>query len=523
MPDRSPAAQAEKRLALWIRACEALAGELSPDEVLGRLAEVAVALIADGCWVELVSGADTLRRAVVAPCFAGAVGARTGADEGLLLPLAEAPLASALIDSGESVLVTDLDAPGSPKLPELPPNLELPGRALFHVGAILRRGSRTVGMLSLLYSEPGPRPGPFEIAAADDLARLGERALIAAQRTQHRRRLQEAAGEMSKTLSRAEVRAVPADHVRVASDADGVLLMLVDGSKPQLNLVASAGYPPDLVARTRVQPLDGATLLAEAVRTEGSLSFSSSVERLRRWSGLGSEAPARQWEAYACFPLAWGGATTGVVSFGFRRPRALDPEDMAHLYELAGHCASALQRAGRFEAERAAVARLRVLAATGQIINESYGMQENLDRITALLASTFGDLCCIQLVAEQTGQPGVEPNDGISAGPVRPGGGLLKLATLAHRDPEREKALRSASKDFPATVADRQVGAGVAIRENLTVIFSEVTDEMLVAAAGSGESLAVLRSLGLPAMSGFAVPLRRASGAAYGALSVMWE
>ena len=124
-----------------------------------------------------------------------------------------------------------------------------------------------------------------------------------------------------------------------------------------LVLLRTVGFPDDVAASVRRQPLDFASPLIDCFRRQAPIWVES------RDGPMGIEARypvmARVWEqldvASAAFvPLVTAGETIGVISFAFPAPRTFTPGERAFLLALGQQAALAVERARLFQAEHAA-------------------------------------------------------------------------------------------------------------------------------------------------------------------------
>ncbi len=482
-----------ERLAFLHRAIEDLAIDLDdPRQVLDSVAALAVPAIADACWVDLLLPNRKMQRIAVAglPELAEPVGIDRSFE------LVKAPLIEAVVDSAKRLVLTDLrgDRVSCVGMSEA-----IGARA--HLGVLLCKGTRVLGVMSLLYIESARHPGDHELAAADDLARLGERALLSAQRTQRFRRLKDNAAALSRTLTRSEVAESVVAELFMAAEASSVRLVVVDDTAElSIRLMVSAGDPGSSPDHDVEVPSPLASLIAEVATTGRPAAFSSPEERRDRWPDcLGTDPLTDPTAALAAFPITWANGAHAVVVFAYSQARMLDRDELDYLSELAAHCGPALERADAFEAQLDLVRRLHVLAAAGEALDGPLDLTSTVERIAAILAQELGDWCCVHL---RSGQE-------------------LDLVALAHRDQNRQTELSQSIELIRATLEDRH-GAGAAVRENRVDAFEDLTEAMDPESDVTNEHVAALRALHLDRCSAISVPLRRA-GTALGALSVVWE
>ena len=125
-------------------------------------------------------------------------------------------------------------------------------------------------------------------------------------------------------------------------------------------------------------------------------------------------------------------------------------------------------------AQKRAEAAQRFLAEAGEALASSLDVEATLANIARLAVPRLADWCVVHL--------------------VQPDGSVSQLA-VAHIDPERVAWARWLQDRYPDD-PDTDQGVVRVARTGLPQIISEVTDEMLVAAARDPEHLAILRLVG---------------------------
>ena len=208
----------------------------------------------------------------------------------------------------------------------------------------------------------------------------------------------------------------------LGASAGGVAL--VEAGEDALVIRRSVGYSTD---RPRVVPLDQGPA-EEALRTRQVVAIESMAEFVRRYPGLAdlrSRAGTR--EALLMAPLLLQDRPLGVLFVGFAAPRAFTAEDVALFETLAAHGAPALERAQRYEAERAARleaeasdARHRLLAGVSVLLAADPSPEAALPDLALRLVPELADACLIHVI---------EPD------------GERRCAAAAHAVREREPVL----------------------------------------------------------------------------------
>jgi PAS domain S-box-containing protein len=181
------------------------------------------------------------------------------------------------------------------------------------------------------------------------------RARAAAERAAERgQRLLEVAGRMARALSPAQVAEVAVEHGMRAIGADAGSMALLDEVAPEFILVGSRGYPERSEAQFRRWPLQRGAPMSDAVLEKQPVLVHDTAEWKARFPRAADVAAATGYEGYATVPIVADGRALGALGFSFRAGQAFDPGVDVFLETLAGHCASALERARLYEAEREA-------------------------------------------------------------------------------------------------------------------------------------------------------------------------
>jgi signal transduction histidine kinase/ActR/RegA family two-component response regulator len=208
----------------------------------------------------------------------------------------------------------------------------------------------------------------------------------------------------------------------LGASAGGVAL--VESGEESLVIRRSVGYPAD---RPRVLPLDEGPA-EEALRTRRVVAITSMDEFVRRYPGLANlRAQVGTREALLMAPLLLQDRQLGVLFLGFAAPRAFTAEDLALFETLASHGAPALERAQRYEAERAARleaeasdARHRLLAEASVLLAAEPNPEAALPALARRLVPELADACLVHVI---------EPD------------GERRCAAATHAVHEREPAL----------------------------------------------------------------------------------
>jgi serine phosphatase RsbU (regulator of sigma subunit)/anti-sigma regulatory factor (Ser/Thr protein kinase) len=236
----------------------------------------------------------------------------------------------------------------------------------------LQARGRRLGSLVLLTEANRPRLDPADVALAEDVARRASLAVDNARLFEDEQRARESAdrardlawrlqritASLSRALTASEVGHVVAHEVSGALAADGCAVFLLSRDGGELELVAGAGFPPDVAEEASVIPAAGPSPVAEALH-RGRVVVKSGEEMRRRWPALGPVQARSRTEAAVGARLSIGQRPLGVLYVAFRRPRGVTERVLELVATLSRLCAQALDRARLYEAEREVAATLQ--------------------------------------------------------------------------------------------------------------------------------------------------------------------
>ncbi|HWK90194.1 MAG TPA: GAF domain-containing protein, partial [Longimicrobium sp.] len=246
------------------------------------------------------------------------------------------------------------------------PKGHLPVRSYLAV-PVLSRGGEVLGGLFFGHAEPGVFTERAErvavgiagwAAVSIDNARLHEgerRARAAAERAADRaRRLLDVANALAGALSPEAVARVAVGEGVAAMGAAAGTLALLDEVAMEFETAGSTGYPDEVAAGFRRFPFSPGRPMSDAVLSGEPVLISGAEEWETRYSELSAVNLATMYPALALVPVVIEGRAVGALSFGFAQPQHFDADLPLFLRALAGQCASALERARLYEAERSA-------------------------------------------------------------------------------------------------------------------------------------------------------------------------
>ena len=165
-------------------------------------------------------------------------------------------------------------------------------------------------------------------------------------------RLQGMTAALSGSLTRAEVAEVAVEEIGAAIGAEGVALGVVVEDRQLTRVLASQGFPEELVESWLGLALDSPTPATQALRRRVSSFFAGPGEFEDAFPGVGQLVAATGHQSFLFVPLVVGRQATGLVIVSWAEPTALSTDDRSFVETLVGQAALALDRARHFETER---------------------------------------------------------------------------------------------------------------------------------------------------------------------------
>src|SRR3954452_1807477 len=429
---------AEEALRFLDEAAAVLVGSLGYDQTLGRVAQLAVPLLADWCAVDIVEEDGTLRQITS--------GHPDPEQEALLLELrrrypAEKGAtegASRVIDSGEPELQTDVRGPSRARLEILPEEAALYerlGPKSYLIVPLAARG-RTLGALTLLSTQPGRHYTEADLPIAMHLARRSSLAIDNA-RLYH-------AAESSLGLLDTLFKTTPVGLSFVDTDLRvtrvNEALAEMNGLSVEEHLGRTIGEVLGPFAED-VEPFYRQAL--EERRPVLNQEITGTVP--------GRPDDVRHWVASYTPVFGLDGQVLGVGT------AVVDVTDERH----------ALQ------AEREAVRRARFLAEAGALLDASMDATETLDNLARLAVPEFADWCVVHVLDED---------------------GDAETVAVAHSDPQKVRWAHELQARFPPLL-DPDRGLGRVLRTGQPEVVHHVTADLIAAAALHAEHNEILRDV----------------------------
>jgi signal transduction histidine kinase len=174
-------------------------------------------------------------------------------------------------------------------------------------------------------------------------------------------------------------------------------------------------------------------------------------------------------------PLTIAGEFAGTVTFYCRAPRSFSDVEKQTAMALGNLASAAITTAGLYDAQRRARVQSEFLADAAAALAASLDYHETLTRVAELAVPHLADWCAVDLIGENE---------------------ELGRLTIAHVDPAKAELARQHQARFPADPRSAY-GPHHVIRTGAPVLLEQLTDELLIAEAGSEEHLQALRTLGV--------------------------
>ncbi len=505
-----------------------LASSLEPERTLSALGRMLVPGFADWCMVEVVQPDGPIRRAAaqhrdaegqaLADQLAACADDRNGGRETI----------ARVIAGDQPVLFADVTDDQLRTWARDDHELELLRRMDFGSGIavpLIARG-RNLGALLLSRGASSASYDSNDLGLAVEVARRAALAIDNAelfleseQRKAGMRRandalqfLADAGVELSRSLDYQETLASVA-RLAVPGFAD---VCLVDVAEPDgtLHRVATAAASPELEECARQLPNDA---------QGGTLAGDRLVERLRRgesihvpdMSSVHLEAYARgqqhlealttlKAQSVLIVPLMARGHALGAVSFVRTRTNPeYDDAELAVAEQLGRRAGLSLENSRLYSETRRIEANLRhsnevfrfVAGASAQMAG-TLDYEESLQKLADLAVPRFADWCAVDILDSE---------------------GQLKRVAIAHKDPAMVELASELAKPHPIEISAAE-GISRLLRTGESLLYPNISDEMIAASIHNEEDLQLVRRLGMKSAMAVALASR---GRIFGSLTFM--
>jgi GAF domain-containing protein len=336
-------------------------------------------------------------------------------------------------------------------------------------------------MLAIMMAEPGEPPASatpasgFVAPAGDFGARVQQLAHVTA--------------ELAAAETIDEVVNVAVNRVALAVRAAVASLMVI--ADDRLSLVGAHGLRVEFAGQWASFGVQTATPASEAARTGTAVIVADVDEFNARYPTMRGQLPAGR--SVVCLPLNAGQLCVGVIGLAFDDSWVPGPRELDFLSTFADACAQAIRRITATEAADLRAAQLTFLAEASDQLASSLDYRATLRRVAQLAVRSLADWCAVAILSD----------------------GELDTLAVEHVDPAKVAWAWELQKRYPPA-SDGPSGPPNVVRTGVSELISDITDEMLVAAARDSEHLRLARELNL--RSALIVPLT-ARGRTLGAIT----
>jgi PAS domain S-box-containing protein len=479
----------DEGLRFLAEAGQTLARSLDWEETLVQVAQLAVPALADWCIVDVLEEDGVTIKQV-------AVAAADPRKEDLLremrmqyTPTLDSPQPAArTLRTGEPAVFAEFDPDSLAKTTRDERHFELmtqlDPKSAIAVPLIAR--SRTIGALTLAWSESGRRYGEAEIVLAMELARRAalavDNAILFSREREARARAEEAVERLRDLEVISEVAlthldldrmlANLLDGVRTVMRGDTTVILLLNEAGDELVASWSRGLEEEVEARVRVPVGKGFAGRVAATRQPVY------IPDVRRAEVVNPLLVKRGLISLLGVPLLVEGRLVGVLHVGSVRARVFTKDDERTLQLLSDRIALAIEQSRLYESERAASRRLEFLSEASELLGSTLDYATALSGLVELVVPSLADWCVVDMLRD----------------------GVLERVAVAHPDPKLAAAAYEFQERFPQS-PDSPHGPARAIATGKPELIREVTDEHLQEAAGGDEPLlAALRAIGMTSL-----------------------
>jgi PAS domain S-box-containing protein len=373
--------QADRFLA---EASTALASSLDYETTLATAAQLAVPHFADWCSVDMANEDGTVSRLAVAHVDPKKIAWAHEIQQRYPPDPAEPHGVHNVLRTGTSEFYPDIPEELLVQGARDAEHLELIRQIGFRSAMVvpLKARGRTLGVITFVNAESNRHHTKEDLALAEDLAnraalavdnahlyRVEQQTRLAAERTSDRlTRLQAVTTVLSQSLTSQQVASAVIEQGMKSLNAYAGTVAIVNDSETEFEIVASLGFPQEVVEKWRRFPLNAPVAIADAVREKLPVIIGNVAEWIDRYPALGPLSSITGSKALVAFPLVVKGRTIGALGLSFLEAQNFSDEDSAFMLALAQQCAQALERARLYEAER----RLRTEAEEANRIKDEF-------------------------------------------------------------------------------------------------------------------------------------------------------
>jgi len=278
-------------------------------------------------------------------------------------------------------------------------------------------------------------------------------------------------GELAAAESLAEVVTVVAEHVCVAARAAVSTLMLRDGDR--LVIAGSHGVDPEKVGRWASFSITDDNPASEAVRLARPVVAATAQEVQQRYPGMAPDTPLDR--SVVALPLRTGGEVLGAIGLTFEGNWPPGPAELDFLMTFADACAQAVRRVRATDAARRSALQVEFLASASLTLSSSLDYRRTLASVARLAVPTLADWCAVDVLHDNE---------------------ALHTLAVAHVDEAKVEWAWQLRENYPIDMS-AATGPPNVLRTGVSELTSEITDDMLVAAARDDEHLRLCRELAM--------------------------
>jgi PAS domain S-box-containing protein len=373
--------QAERFLA---EASTILASSLDYETTLATTAQLAVPHFADWCAVDMVNEDGTVSRLAVAHVDPKKIAWAHEIQQRYPPDPAEPHGVYNVLRTGESEFYPDIPEELLVEGARDAEHLELIRQIGFRSAMVvpLKARGRTLGVITFVNAESERHHTKEDLALAENLAnraalavdnaylyRVEQQTRLAAERTSDRlARLQAVSTVLSQSLTSQQVASAVIEQGMKSLNAYAGTVALLADNGTEFEVIATLGFPHEVVDKWRQFPLNTPVAIADAVREKRPVIIGNIAEWLDRYPVLGPLSSITGSKAMVAFPLIVKGRTIGALGLSFLEVQEFSDEDSAFMLALAQQCAQALERSRLYETER----RLRTEAEEANRIKDEF-------------------------------------------------------------------------------------------------------------------------------------------------------
>jgi GAF domain-containing protein len=247
----------------------------------------------------------------------------------------------------------------------------------------------------------------------------------------------------------------------------GVWLRRADGLEP-INIALPEALPETL----RHVDVASNNPLAEVARQRVPVFITDAAAALNRYPQLGAVPP--EIESFAVLPIVLRGECLGAFVVTYLERHRFDSVDREFLASAVDQVALALESVRLSTQARQIAEMSSFLADAAKVLAEAIDLADTLDRLASLAVRFLGDVCLIDVVAED---------------------GQLTRMVARHRDPAYQRQTDRLRTEFPPDPAGHHPAVEV-VRTGRTLWSARMPEEFMRSTTRDEEHLTLIKMLG---------------------------